>query len=195
MWLDLDETQSELKYKRLLEKSEALFISNGYRNVSIEEIAAAAGISKVTIYKHFNSKEALFMYCVKNIINAHYDVLESELDKRNGSVEKLTYLFEYSLTSYDKYSSAFYKDTMEIPYIWEKIVGYRKKRAIKICEEILKEGIASKELREIDIKYTVKLLLCLGESLPKIYPFDDAKEAKIFMKNYYNFIKYALINK
>lgn len=45
--------------------AEELFKTRGFDGVAIEEIAAAAGVSKVTIYKHFGSKDELFREAVE----------------------------------------------------------------------------------------------------------------------------------
>ena len=42
------------------EAAAALFLENGYQGTSMDDIAAAAQVSKQTIYTHFPSKEALF---------------------------------------------------------------------------------------------------------------------------------------
>jgi TetR/AcrR family transcriptional regulator, mexJK operon transcriptional repressor len=42
------------------EAAAALFLEKGYQATSVDEIAAAAKVSKQTIYTHFASKEALF---------------------------------------------------------------------------------------------------------------------------------------
>src|SRR5690242_20479659 len=42
------------------EAAAALFLENGYQGTSMDDIAAAAQVSKQTIYTHFLSKEALF---------------------------------------------------------------------------------------------------------------------------------------
>ncbi|MFA5941235.1 MAG: TetR/AcrR family transcriptional regulator [Sinimarinibacterium sp.] len=45
--------------------AESLFKTRGFDGVAIEEIAAAAGVSKVTIYKHFGGKDELFRQAVE----------------------------------------------------------------------------------------------------------------------------------
>lgn len=53
-------TRSQRKHEAILEAATQLFLENGYAGTSMEHVAAAAGASKQTIYKHFSSKKALF---------------------------------------------------------------------------------------------------------------------------------------
>jgi AcrR family transcriptional regulator len=49
---------------RLLLRAEETFLAKGYRAAKLSEIALAAGISKKTIYRYVDSKEALFALVV-----------------------------------------------------------------------------------------------------------------------------------
>ena len=53
------------KADALIEHGWALFLSRGVQSVSMEQIAAAAGVSKVTAYRHFADKHALFRAAVR----------------------------------------------------------------------------------------------------------------------------------
>jgi AcrR family transcriptional regulator len=44
----------------ILEAADQLFYGSGFRAVSVDEIAAKAGITKKTLYYHFRSKDELF---------------------------------------------------------------------------------------------------------------------------------------
>jgi AcrR family transcriptional regulator len=46
---------------RTLRASRELFTQNGFRAVSMQQIADAAGVNKATLYHHFADKEALFV--------------------------------------------------------------------------------------------------------------------------------------
>ena len=48
------------KRAAILEAAMALFPARGYEGASMEAIAQAAGVSKLTVYSHFADKEALF---------------------------------------------------------------------------------------------------------------------------------------
>lgn len=48
------------KRASILEAAKRLFLDQGYQGVSMDQIATAAGVSKLTVYSHFGDKETLF---------------------------------------------------------------------------------------------------------------------------------------
>jgi TetR/AcrR family transcriptional repressor of mexJK operon len=52
------------KRAAILDAAMALFPARGYDGASVEAIAQAAGVSKLTVYSHFADKEALFAAAV-----------------------------------------------------------------------------------------------------------------------------------
>ncbi len=46
--------------EKILEQARQLFASQGYRGLSMRQIAEVVGISKAGIYYHFKDKEDLF---------------------------------------------------------------------------------------------------------------------------------------
>ncbi|SEL98975.1 transcriptional regulator, TetR family [Pseudomonas sp. NFIX51] len=52
------------KRQAILEAAKTLFLRNGYANTSMDAVAAEAGVSKLTVYSHFNDKETLFSAAV-----------------------------------------------------------------------------------------------------------------------------------
>lgn len=55
----------EVREREMLEVAGRLFSERGYHEVSMDEIAEAAGVSKPMVYSYFDSKEGLFLACVK----------------------------------------------------------------------------------------------------------------------------------
>ena len=55
--------------ERILEKAEELYFSLGFRRVTMDDIAVELGISKKTIYQHFEDKNALVEAVSKNFLN------------------------------------------------------------------------------------------------------------------------------
>ena len=53
---------------RILEAARDLFHLQGYRGVGVDAIAEAAGTNKMTLYRHFGSKDDLIVECLRTAI-------------------------------------------------------------------------------------------------------------------------------
>src|ERR1700693_1791702 len=53
--------------ERILEAAKELFYTRGIRCVSVDEIAAAAQTNKMTLYRHFESKDRLVAEYLKSL--------------------------------------------------------------------------------------------------------------------------------
>ncbi len=51
---------SDRKREAILKGAKAVFLRHGFGDASMDEVAAAASVSKMTVYRHFGSKEDLF---------------------------------------------------------------------------------------------------------------------------------------
>jgi AcrR family transcriptional regulator len=60
--------RSARKRNAILEAAATLFLRNGYRGTSMDEVAAKAGVSKQTVYKHFADKQRLFAEIVTSAV-------------------------------------------------------------------------------------------------------------------------------
>ena len=61
--------RSARKRRDILEAATAAFLERGYLGTSMDEVAARAGVSKQTVYKHFADKERLFTAIVLGTID------------------------------------------------------------------------------------------------------------------------------
>ncbi|MFK3649604.1 TetR/AcrR family transcriptional regulator [Lysobacter enzymogenes] len=59
------------KRNAILEAAKRLFLIDGYDGVSMDQIAAEAGVSKLTVYSHFGDKETLFAAAVRAHCEQH----------------------------------------------------------------------------------------------------------------------------
>lgn len=53
------------KRAAILDAARRLFITQGYERVSMDQIAAGAGVSKLTVYSHYGDKDSLFGEAVR----------------------------------------------------------------------------------------------------------------------------------
>lgn len=76
------------KRQAILEAAKVLFLCKGYDGSSMEAIAAEAGVSKLTVYSHFNDKENLLCAAVQAKCAEQMPELFGE-PPANASVEEL----------------------------------------------------------------------------------------------------------
>ena len=63
--------KSEEKADAIREAAACLFLTEGMGKTSMDAIAQAAGVSKQTVYSHFNSKDDLFRACVATKVHMY----------------------------------------------------------------------------------------------------------------------------
>lgn len=62
-------TRSERKHAAIIAAAAEVFLNMGYDRASMDEIAARSGVSKQTVYKHFSSKDLLFVAVVTGMMD------------------------------------------------------------------------------------------------------------------------------
>lgn len=71
--------RSARKRQAILEAATEVFLRSGYLGTNMDEIAELSEVSKQTIYKHFTSKEALFVEIVTTMTSSAGDMVHHEL--------------------------------------------------------------------------------------------------------------------
>ena len=74
-----DERRSDRKHRAILSAATATFLELGYRGTSMDAVAAAAGVSKQTIYQHFGDKQRLFREMIAGTVEAAADPVHDEV--------------------------------------------------------------------------------------------------------------------
>lgn len=187
--------QSEVKYNRLMEKAESLFIEYGYKSVSMNQIAEAAGISKMTIYKYFPTKEELFMSVLQLLMDKSYDYIDDRLKNIEGIIEKIDELLKYGIESSRNYSLVFYKDIMDNPIISAKVLQEKKRKSKEIFIDIIRTGKRRGEVRDVDEVFMANMLMALidGTTANILNNIHDMKDIEDFAEKFYDFLKYGLL--
>ena len=80
-----EETRSARKRGAIVDAATTLFLRNGYRGTSMDEIAALAAVSKQTVYKNFADKESLFSAIVIGTVSEISDPVHDEVRKLEDS--------------------------------------------------------------------------------------------------------------
>jgi TetR/AcrR family transcriptional regulator, mexJK operon transcriptional repressor len=74
------------KRTAILDGAKAVFLSQGFGLATMDDVAAAAGVGKQTVYRHFKSKEALFVGLVSSMCTQVGGVLAGALNEQSDGV-------------------------------------------------------------------------------------------------------------
>jgi len=93
---------SDEKRQPILAAALEVFFKYGYKRVSMNEIAEAAGISRPGLYLHFSSKEEVFRAAILQFADGRIEEITKGLPSRKTIDEKVRYAFEiWAVQSFD----------------------------------------------------------------------------------------------
>jgi AcrR family transcriptional regulator len=83
---DLERDLSVEKAEQILKGAMQEFLANGYAATSMDRVAATAGVSKATVYSHFQDKEGLFTVLVQRMAQKKLSVIYGGAQVPKGDV-------------------------------------------------------------------------------------------------------------
>ena len=86
--------------ERILDAALEIFARDGYAGTNIKDIAESVGIVKSALYKHFESKEAIWE-AVKNQIATYYETQVGTPDNLPEIPQTMDELFEFTMKTVD----------------------------------------------------------------------------------------------
>jgi len=185
--------QSEKKLEMLMKKSSELFFKYGYNGVSVDKIAAEAGISKMTVYKYFSSKEDLFVEVICRDIQHYMDEARRLMDEKYHTVEKIQAIYEYSKNIAKDYPQILIKDILEKKSLLDRVTSIKQDLGLSLWRYIIEDGIKKKEIRNVDVDFISGLLMNLPYAFKNYDFFDSEEKLMAFYWNFIDFIKYGLL--
>ncbi len=185
--------QREKKLKRLMEKAEELFTKYGYCGVSVDQIAKEACISKMTLYKYYQSKEDLFIEIMKRIIDYYGKEMMKFADEKLHTIEKIEAIQAYALQMAGKSPPVLTRDILEHPAIMEEISSYKLKLVKEMFRNILEDGMKKDEIRPLDIDFICDLLMGIPYAFGKTDYFTSEAKIAELMDKLFDFLKYGML--
>jgi AcrR family transcriptional regulator len=79
--------------ERILETAQRLFYRDGFRAVGIDTIVAEAGVAKMSLYRHFPSKDDLIVAYLEESNRRYWEWLDGAVADVDDPLEKLVGMF------------------------------------------------------------------------------------------------------
>jgi TetR/AcrR family transcriptional repressor of mexJK operon len=94
--LQEDQGRSAIKRRAIIDAATGMFLKGGFLGTNMDEIAALSGVSKQTVYKHFSSKEALFIEIVGGMTQVTGDKVHNDAADFPEGGDLAAYLDDYA---------------------------------------------------------------------------------------------------
>lgn len=129
------------------------------KQLRIADIAKEAGVSQVTIYNYFGSKEGLFAESFKNYISQSIEEFEEEMQQAKTLKELIAYMIFKEKQSYYAFPPALIKEIMiDDVEMYRYIQEQYDKRIMPLMVKMVEEGKAKGEVSD---KISVEAFLLL----------------------------------
>ncbi|MFI2857521.1 TetR/AcrR family transcriptional regulator [Paenibacillus sp. JSM ZJ436] len=136
------------KRKAMLEAGKSLFLSQGIMQTSMEEIAEAVPVSKMTVYNHFQSKEGLLDQVVNLMIAESWAQLQELLDEAKDPLEAFTRLYQEQERFSPAVSEPFVSDLAKFPEQMDKMLSFHQQKVLPELQLLIFKGQQKGQIRK-----------------------------------------------
>jgi AcrR family transcriptional regulator len=155
--------RKEQKKESIRRAALELFQTFGFKKVSVSEIARRAGVSQVTIYNHFGSKEALVRDVLKWYILQLFEKYESVMNSKLTFQEKLENIVFDKTQVVSRFEGELHQAILQNdPELRAFVEDMYSNRLMPVIVAFLKEG---NRQGYIDPKFSVDTILFYFEVL------------------------------
>lgn len=176
---------------KIIKKASELFLSLGFKSVTMDEIAQESGVSKKTIYQHFKNKTCLIQGCVDDIIKTINEGVTSVKSKRLNAVEEQLAVKKLIMEQLkNEKSSPHFQLERYYPNIYKTTRKKHFEIMTQCVSDNLKNGVAEGLYRaDINIDVVTKMhFICAVEMKNRdIFPPEEYSVPElmnIYMENY-----------
>ncbi len=162
-------SKSETTVPNLLAAARTAFVAKNYAEVTMDEIARAAGVTKGALYHHFASKQALYLEMMHADLQEKRDLFRLAVERPGSCRARLSRLTEHfldlppekrDLIKLVRRDINIFKDPQR-----EKLVRAYQAALPEQIEAVLREGIEEGELAPTDARLLSWMYVAMVEVL------------------------------
>jgi AcrR family transcriptional regulator len=138
--------------EKLFETAARLFYQHGYRAVGVDTIAAESGIGKMTLYRHYPSKDDLIVAFLRDSDEKFWEYFEQNTHAASTPRAKLLAFFaalQDYVTSSECYGCPFINIAVEFPEVGypghQVALEHKQKVLARFCQLASESGAAAPE--------------------------------------------------
>ncbi|MDR2515797.1 MAG: TetR/AcrR family transcriptional regulator [Spirochaetaceae bacterium] len=163
--------EHEKRRRDILRNALEVFMDEGFENVTIQKIAARAGITRTTLYTYFKNKKEIFNYSIKQLLSGvERQILEIRAAADLACVERITRVFHAILEKLEENRQLLNVILDYLRYISKndgdpnQRVRRRTVRVRHIIASMVIEGVEAGEIAAVNIRTVDELLYSFLEA-------------------------------
>ena len=159
------ERRPDERPQELLEAALRVFAARGYRNTRLEEVAAAAGVTKGAVYHYFANKEELLLRALEQYQERAFGRVEDALRNERGPASaRLRLIFRKAFGGDDPAR----RDVLlllqgvahEVPDVYHRWIANGPMKGWRLIAALIDEGKAAGEFRaDVDSEVAARVVL------------------------------------
>lgn len=145
--LDTADPKQSKKIRNIAKVAADLFSTKGYLDTSVDDIAAAARVTKGGVYHYFRSKTEILYFICSTYVDLDLENLEKSLSAIDGSVEKIRFIIFRHIEHYTTHEFAaktLLNEAYCLPPKYFGQVKSREKHYFGIVAGVLSEYLGSR---------------------------------------------------
>lgn len=158
----------------ILQKATELFLNLGFKSVTMDDLANEMGISKKTIYTHFDNKTKLVEECTTNLCSSIARGIEDIIAQQKNPIEELYEIRRFVMTHFKTQKSS---PQYQLQKYYPKLYKTLKKRQFAAMQECVmanvKRGMAMGMYRDnLNVEFVSRMYFCgvTGLKDPTLFP-------------------------
>jgi len=150
--------------ERIVNAAIKLFADADYAQVSMDDIASAAGVAKGTLYNYFRSKEELYVEVIRYRFESLVELLGRAFDARNQpwtDLRSFVLHYEAFMHKHPHFFKLLRRARTE-PGFADEFSGLERK-VVELLASVLKRGMRAGEFRNGSAEFYARLILGMVE--------------------------------
>ena len=168
---------------RISQFASSLFLHNGVRSVSMDDIAAGLAMSKKTLYKSFDNKDELVLAVMQRQLTDSQSQCTRVASTAANAVEEMVNISRWAEQQFSHIHPGIFYDLRKYhPQAWELFIGHKKTFILTQITNNLRRGIAEGLFRpDLDVDVLARLNLAQIELAfdQDLYPKADFTPARV----------------
>lgn len=146
---------------RILQRAQQLFMRNGIKSVSMDDIAADMGMSKKTLYKWFENKDQIVMAGISNHLNGVQGECAGMAGKAANAVEEMLLISKWADEQFADVHPSIFNDMKKYhPAAWDLFQSHKNTFILEQITQNLRRGMAEGLFRpDLDVEVLARLNL------------------------------------